>query len=182
MRLVDDEHHGAVPFGGLGGEQVRGLGHQLGFEVARLGAERPDHLHVKPAGAEGGVGDVDDLVPGGVQPGDGGAGGHGLPGADRTGDRLQHLREVLPRAISVTAVTHPLHGRTLHAVAFIHLRGVLHLVVRLPDSSPGTVPASATDVFGGQASAGPAVVLDADGLRRLRALVMALAAGNGRAR
>jgi hypothetical protein len=82
----------------------------------------------------------------------------------------------------VTAVTHPLYGRTLDAVAFIHLRGVLHLVVRLPDSSPGTIPASATDVFGGQASAGPAIVLDADGLRRLRALVMALAAGNGRPR
>jgi len=46
--LVDDEHDGAVPFGGLGGEQVRGLGHQLGFEVARLGAERTDDLHVSP--------------------------------------------------------------------------------------------------------------------------------------
>jgi hypothetical protein len=36
-----------VPFGGLGGEQVAGLGHQLGFEVTGLGAEGPDDLHVE---------------------------------------------------------------------------------------------------------------------------------------
>ena len=48
VRLVD-QHHGAVPFGGLGGEQVSGLGHQLGFEVAGLGAEGPDDLHVEAA-------------------------------------------------------------------------------------------------------------------------------------
>ncbi|MGH3125849.1 MAG: hypothetical protein ACRDND_33145 [Streptosporangiaceae bacterium] len=66
----------------------------------------------------------------------------------------------------------------LDAVSFIHQRGVLHLVVRLPDSSPGTIPASATDVFGERAAAGPAVVLDADGLRRLRGLVVALLAAS----
>ena len=100
---------------------------------------------------------------------------------DQTGDRLQHLRGALPCAIRVTGA-HPLRGRTLDAVSFMHLRGVLHLVVRLPDSSPGTIPASATDIFGVAAAAGPAVVLDAGGLRRLRALVTALAAGEGRAR
>jgi len=82
----------------------------------------------------------------------------------------------------VTGAGHPLCGCTLDAVSFVHLRGVLHLVVRLPDSSPGTIPVSATDIFGTAAAAGPAVVLDADGLRRLRALVTALAAGEGRAR
>jgi hypothetical protein len=93
---------------------------------------------------------------------------------------------LLPCAVRVVAVTHPLYGRVLEAISFIHLRGVLHLVVRLPDSSPGTIPASATDVFGERAAAGPAAVLDADGLRRLRALVMALSAAatadHGRAR
>jgi hypothetical protein len=89
---------------------------------------------------------------------------------------------VLPCAIRVTAAAHPLRGRTLDAVSFLHLRGVLHLVVRLPDSSPGTIPASATDIFGVAAAPGPAMVLDADGLRRLRALVTALAAREGRAR
>jgi hypothetical protein len=35
------EHDPAVPFCYLGGEQVADLGHQLGFEVAGLGARRP---------------------------------------------------------------------------------------------------------------------------------------------
>jgi hypothetical protein len=82
----------------------------------------------------------------------------------------------------VTAAAHPLCGRKLDAVSFIHLRGVLHLVVRLPDSSPGTIPASATDIFGVVAAAGPAMVLDAGGLRRLRGLVTSLSARGGRAR
>jgi hypothetical protein len=121
-------------------------------------------------------------VASGVEVGDGGADRDRLPGPDQTGDRLQHLRKVLPCAIRVTGAAHPLRGRTLDAVSFIHLRGVLHLVVRLPDSSPATIPASATDIFGVAASAGPAMVLDGDGLRRLRGLVTALAAGRGRAR
>src|ERR1017187_9188677 len=48
MSLINDEDDAAVPLGGLGGEQVAGLGHQLGFEVARLGAERPDDRHIQP--------------------------------------------------------------------------------------------------------------------------------------
>jgi hypothetical protein len=135
---------------------------------------------VNAPGADLGIGDGDELVAGGVQAGGGGARGHGLARADQTGDRLQHLRGALPCAIRVTGA-HPLRGRTLDAVSFMHRRGVLHLVVMLPDSSPGTIAASATDIFGVAAAAGPAVVLDADGLRRLRALVTALAAG-GRAR
>ena len=82
----------------------------------------------------------------------------------------------------VTAGSHPLNGRMLDAISFIHLRGVLHLVVRLPDSSPGTIPASATDVFGERAAKGPAAVLDADGLRRLRALTLALGDRGGAGR
>jgi len=42
---------------------------------------------------------------------------------------------------------------------------------------PGTIPASATDVFGDRYASGPAVVLDAAGLRRLHALVAAVRAG-----
>ena len=91
---------------------------------------------------------------------------------------------MLPCAVRVVAVTHPLCGRTLEAASFIHRSGILHLVVKLPDSSPATIPASATDIFGERAVTGPAAVLDADGLRRLRALVVALSAGgpDGRAR
>jgi len=79
----------------------------------------------------------------------------------------------------VTAATHPLRGRTLDAVSFIHLRGVLHLVVKLPDSSPATIPASATDILAAPAIPVPGAVLDADGLRRLRSLVTALRAAGG---
>jgi hypothetical protein len=80
----------------------------------------------------------------------------------------------------VTGAAHPLRGPELEAVSFIHLRGVLHLVVRLPDSSPGTIPVSLTDVFGARAGAGPGLVLDAGGLRALRALPAALAVGRNR--
>ncbi len=86
VRFVDDDHDAAVPLGGLGGEQVAGLGHQLGLEVARPVTQRADDGDVKPAGAEGGVGDVDDLVAGRVQAGDRGAQRHGLACADVAGD------------------------------------------------------------------------------------------------
>ena len=89
---------------------------------------------------------------------------------------------MLPCAVRVTAGTHPLNGRTLDALSFIHLRGVLHLVVRLPDASPGTIPVAATDIFGERAAEGPVTVLDADGLRRLRALTLALGGRDGAGR
>ncbi|MGH3275282.1 MAG: hypothetical protein ACRDNZ_13295 [Streptosporangiaceae bacterium] len=82
----------------------------------------------------------------------------------------------------MTAVTHPLRGSTLEAASFIHRSGVLHLVVKLPDSSPATIPASATDVLGEVPVTGAAVVLDAAGLRGLRALVAAVMAGQAAGR
>jgi hypothetical protein len=89
---------------------------------------------------------------------------------------------MLPCTVRVTAVAHPLNGCPLDATSFIHLRGVLHLVVRLPDSSPGTIPVSATDIFGERAAEGPVTVLDADGLRRLRNLTLALGGRDGASR
>jgi hypothetical protein len=68
------------------------------------------------------------------------------------------------------------------ARSFKRLNGVLLLVIELPDGSPGTIPADATDVLGGVEAGGPAVVLDAGGWRRLRDLVAALAGGNGAGR
>jgi hypothetical protein len=44
---------------------------------------------------------------------------------------------VLPAEVRVTAATHPLFGRLLWASGFKRLGGVLHLVVTLPDGSPG---------------------------------------------
>jgi len=84
--------------------------------------------------------------------------------------------------VQVISQAHPLSGRRVAARSFKRLDGVLLLVIELPDGSPGTIRAEATDVLGSGDAAGPAVVLDADGGRRLRALVAALAGGKGQDR
>ena len=89
----------------------------------------------------------------------------------RDGDRLQHLRRVLPCEVRVTSLVHPLAGRLLPASAFKRWRGVLLLVVVLPDGSPGTIPADATDVLGGGRGEVVESVLSVEGVRRLRGLV-----------
>jgi hypothetical protein len=95
-------------------------------------------------------------------------------GAWSEGDRLQQLRAVLPCDVRVIAETHPLCGRLLAARSFKRWNGVLLLVVELPDSSPGTVRADATDVFGVGGPQGAVSVLDAAGLRELHGLVRRL--------
>jgi hypothetical protein len=82
---------------------------------------------------------------------------------------------VLPCEVRVTSAVHPLSGRLVAARSFKRLNGVLLLVVELPDGSPGTIPAAATDVLGPVGADGPVVVLDVAGWRRLRALAMMLA-------
>jgi hypothetical protein len=89
------------------------------------------------------------------------------------------LRAVLPCQVRVTSVTHPLAGRLVAARSFKRLNGELLLVIELPDGSPGTIAAVATDVLGSAEAGGPPVVLDAGGWRRLRELVVA-PAGAGR--
>ena len=87
---------------------------------------------------------------------------------------------MLPCEVRVTSVTHPLSGRLVAARSFKRLNGELLLVIELPDGSPGTIPAGATDVLGSAEAGGPAVVLDAGGWRRLRDAGMALGrAGDG---
>ena len=71
----------------------------------------------------------------------------------------------------MTAETHPLFGRLLWASAFTRLNRVVHLIVALPDGSPGTIRAAATDVFGEGESKRLSVTLDVDGLRELRRVV-----------
>ena len=53
---------------------------------------------------------------------------------------------------------------------FKHIGGVLVLGVELPDGSTATVPAASTDVFGTVVVQEQVLVLDAEGLRGLRAL------------
>ena len=97
-------------------------------------------------------------------------------GLDSEGDRLQQLRAVLPCDVRVVAETHPLFGRLLAARSFRRWSGVLMLVVELPDGSPGSIRADATDVFGGSVAEGAVavLVLDAAGLRELHRLTQRL--------
>jgi hypothetical protein len=78
------------------------------------------------------------------------------------------LRSVLPTEVRVVVLTHPLSGQLLVATGFKRLNGSLHLVVQLPDGSPGTILAAVTDVWGEPELAGLLVVLDVEGLRALR--------------
>jgi hypothetical protein len=78
--------------------------------------------------------------------------------------------------VRVTAEVHPLFGRLLWASGFKRLGGVLHLVVTLPDGSPGTIRADATGVFGDDAGLRAhgepgGTVLTVEGIRQLRVLV-----------
>jgi hypothetical protein len=98
----------------------------------------------------------------------------GFPGAWSDGDRLQQLRAVLPCEVRVIAETHPLFGRLLAARSFKRWNGMLLLVVELPDGSPGTIRAAATDVFGGCGPQSAVSVLDTTGLRELHRLVQRL--------
>jgi len=85
--------------------------------------------------------------------------------------------------VRVTSRTHPLSGRLVAARSFKRVNGELLLVIELPDGSPGTIPADATDVLGSaEASGPPPVVLDAGGWRRLRELVVSLAGRDGEGR
>ena len=103
----------------------------------------------------------------------------GLVALDPEGDRLRRFRARLPCEVVVTAVTHPLHGCRLRAYAVRHVDGVPHLKVELPDGMPGLVAVGATDALGAEpGGAGAGLVLDGDGLRRLRAVVMRLRGGD----
>jgi hypothetical protein len=69
-----------------------------------------------------------------------------------------------------------LFGRLLAARSFKRWNGVLLLVVDLPDGSPGTIRADATDVLGVAEPERAVSVLDAAGLRELHRLVQRLRA------
>lgn len=72
---------------------------------------------------------------------------------------------------------HPLFGRPLEATGFKRWRGRLLLVVVLPDGSPGTIAADATDVLGESRAESSAGVFTVEGLRELKSLVEVLGAG-----
>ena len=79
----------------------------------------------------------------------------------------------------MTAPTHPLFGGLLSAHHFKRVDGVVFLVVVLPDGSPGTIRADATDVLGDASAATVVTVLDGEGLRVLHAIVTRLQTRGG---
>jgi len=131
--------------------------------------ERGHDVGEHAAHPDGGVGQVDEHVPGRIQVGAGCAHGYGLAGADSAGDRLQ-LRAMLPCDVTVIDEGHPLLRERLRALSFRRRQGVLRLVVVLPDGTPGMVAADATDVFGdaGTSASRLPTILSVDGVRRLR--------------
>jgi hypothetical protein len=102
-----------------------------------------------------------------------------LSGAGSDGERLQHLRAVLPCTVRVTAWTHPLFGELLACSGFRRWNGALLLVVDLPDGSPGTVRADATDIFASAPVTPTGLVLDGEGIQGLHGLVVALQRRSG---
>jgi hypothetical protein len=81
---------------------------------------------------------------------------------------------LLPCDVRVTSAVHPLFGRVLQATGFKRWDGALLLVVVLPDGSPGTIPANATDVLGSSPTASVSATLSVEGVRQLRTLLDAL--------
>ena len=75
----------------------------------------------------------------------------------------------MPVEVVVVAPTHPLVGRTLVVEGYRTVGGVLCLLVRLPDGSPGSVAVSATSA--GERPAGGGALLSPAGVRRLRVLL-----------
>jgi hypothetical protein len=105
-----------------------------------------------------------------------------LARAGRDSDRLQHLRRLLPCEVRVTSAVHPLFGRLVPATGFKRREGILLLAVILPDGSPGTIPADATNVLGEPATEAGTSVLSVEGVRRLQALISSLEPGRSRSR
>jgi hypothetical protein len=91
QRFWDHEHDLLAAFVVLGGEQLGGLADQGGPVEPRFGAEAGHEVVVDSAGADHGVGQVDDGVAGRVQRGDGRSGCDGLAGADLAGEHADGL-------------------------------------------------------------------------------------------
>jgi hypothetical protein len=86
------------------------------------------------------------------------------------------LRPSLPGEVTVTAAPHPLVGARLAVEGRRRVGGVPCLIVRLPDGTPGTIEVQATSAHAAESGAA-GTLLSADGVRRLRRLLVASAPG-----
>src|SRR6185437_15985024 len=96
----------------------------------------------------------------------------------RVGDRLRGF-DRLPAEVELTNPRHPLAGQRVPVVSAYRRGGGTWLVVVLPDGLPAGVPVDDTDLGRAPVAAG-VTVLSVAGIRRLRELAAAMAAG-GRA-
>jgi len=88
------------------------------------------------------------------------------------------LRPSLPGEVTVTAAHHPLCGDRLVVEGRRRVGGVRCLIVRLPDGTPGTVEVAATSAAPVATEPSSGALLSAEGVRRLRGLLAASAAGD----
>jgi hypothetical protein len=88
------------------------------------------------------------------------------------------LRSSLPREVTVTAAHHPLAGSRLAVEGRRVIGGRAHLIVRLPDGTPGTVELQATSLVAAEGGVLGGALLSLEGVRRLRRLLAASAAGD----
>jgi hypothetical protein len=88
------------------------------------------------------------------------------------------LRPSLPEEVTVTAAHHPLAGRRLAVEGRRAIGGRAHLIVRLPDGTPGTVELRATSAAAAEGGAPAGALLSVEGLRRLRRLLAPGAPGD----
>ena len=79
----------------------------------------------------------------------------------------------------MTARVHPLFGELLEARGFKRFDGVVHLVVELPDGSPGTIRVDATDVLAVVPGEVVGTALNVEGVQALRRLVVRLSPAGG---
>ena len=84
--FVDDQHGVAAPFGVFGGQRLGGLGSEGGFVVGRGVPEGGHDVGEHAAHPDGGVGQVDEHVPGWIQRRGGRPDGDGFACADFAGD------------------------------------------------------------------------------------------------
>ena len=77
----------------------------------------------------------------------------------------------------MTAAHHPLAGRQLAVEGRRAFGGRAHLIVRLPDGTPGTVELEATSAAAVEDGASAGALLSVEGLRGLRRLFAPSAAG-----
>ncbi|MGE5636237.1 MAG: hypothetical protein ACM3UV_04750 [Nocardioidaceae bacterium] len=87
------------------------------------------------------------------------------------------MRSSLPGEVVVTAKHHALSGERLAVEGRRRLGGALCLIVRLPDGTPGTIEVGATSAGSAASVTAAGALLSADGVRRLRRMLVSRAPG-----